>query len=221
MIKKFLAILITITLLMGIGGTVIAQDIQPGYLERSGEYNFNGDIVQSIHVGSDKTGSQQKVEITGKGSFSRISYLIVQNNTLTVTENSNWQTDMLSKAWESLALLSVIKLGASPSVNHPTEQIFAVYLELDKGEYGKLYQSFIGTSKREDLEYIDSFDIDFESFASKGITKRFIDISGEISEAYLSDHLRVNGYAEIRESLQFYDEVIPVQLGVGNWYEIF
>ena len=221
MIKQFFAILLTIILLTGLGGIVLAQEVQPGYLEKSGEYNFDGDITQSIHIGSEQTGAQQKIEIAGTGSLRRVDYLTVQNNTITASAITNWETSDLAKAWNNLELLSAIKLGASPSANHPTEQIFATYLKPNAGESGKLSQSFIGTSKTEDYEYIDSFDIDSESFVSQGITKRFISISGLVSEAYLSDHLKVDGYADIKETLQFYDEIVPVQLGATYWYDLF
>jgi hypothetical protein len=217
MFKKILTIFFIAILMFTIGGIGLAQnESNPGSIYKEGDYDFNGKIDWSTHMGSELTGAQQKVIISGDGNLQKSDTSEVRIGRLIVDEEILWQTH--PKAMEKLSLLSVIKLGAPAATETQTDQIYAIYLQAARNQTGYLKQTFVGTHGE---GLIDSFVMDMESLITEGITKRYISLSGEISKAYLIDDLSVIGYASISEYLEFYDEIVPLELSTIQWHDLF
>lgn len=216
MLKKILAILTVTMMLFTIGGTVLAQTtVSPGYLELTGEYQFDGDVDWEMHAGSDYTGARHVNIVKGNGVVEKVKTLKMQQGKLTLTQEAILNTH--ANAAKNLKLISATKVGFASHDDVDTEQIYAVYASPAPGHYTQFAQSVVATHG---YSYTDTFYTDLQSKVSSGVAKRFISLGGAVSGTKLVDDLNVEGYSNIKEVLELYD-TIETPAAAPKWYLLF
>ncbi len=230
MFKKVAAALLVLTLLFTMGGAATAEDnLEPGYMILSGDYQLDGKIDWVHRSGSSNTGGEQVILINGEGSLETIRWVEMQHGRLDVEQIITWQT--YEKALRNLTVISATKVGIPPIdevYGEPTEQIYAIYMSPDRGELGYLkqnlgvhyYNEYLVDTYEDYDDYYYTFFVDTEAQLTQGMTKRFLSLSGEKSYTRVFDNLEVKGMVSIKEALDFADVVVPLE-GTVAWWDLF
>ena len=207
--------LVSLLLLLFIASPVIAQnndDPVIGSMEYSGSFIMDVDITWDTNAGTVNTGGRHVRQVRGKGSMATDLSINMEPGKIEVAEESVWE----SSEDKTLRLVTGTQANFDSGISEAA-QIYASWLEPNKGEVGALSQSVVVTH---DFDYIDTFIKQYESHVSDGLSRRYIDIGSIYTEAHLKDHLTVKGFASIEENLALYDLLEPVE-GAPQWWQLF
>lgn len=175
-----------------------------GHLRYDKYYNLDGRILLKIQAG-DKNFSpaQHKTLVEGQGAFEREESIFIEPEEISVTANSDWEVDE-HKYRRGLLVGSAVKLNPDQlnQENPGAEQVFAVKLETDPGEEGRLHQEWEASEQLNNADPGSMFVIDQDAYTSGGKMKRYIDMICPASMVYLFEDSVIEGYAEVTDSLR-------------------
>ncbi len=175
-----------------------------GHMRYDKYYNLDGRILLKIQTG-DKNFSpaQHKTLVEGRGAFKRDESIYIEPGEISVTADSDWEVDE-HKYRRGLLVGSAVKLnpGQLNQNDAGAEQVFAVKLETDPGEEGRLDQEWNASEQLNNEESESMFVIDQDAYTSGGKMKRYIDMICPASMVYLFEDSVIEGYAEVTDILR-------------------
>ncbi len=207
----------------GLGASHLVGE-NDAYIGHSVQYSFDGTIDLKKQAGHElSTGARMRQVITGEGSMTKESAILMHQGNIRVMDEQDWQT--AEDALRNLKVTTSIKLTTPPIIENDdalTHQIWAVSVEASPGHTGQLYQDFEASFEPglfEELFGLDNdyFIIEQQAGVSEGTLRRFIDISSPVSGGLLHEDMRVDGTAFVSEAFSSINT-----RGVDSiWHELF
>jgi len=207
----------------GLGASHLVGE-NDAYIGHSVQYSVDGNINLEKQAGHElSTGARMRQVITGEGSMSKESAILMHQGNIRVMDEQDWQT--AEDALRNLKVTTSIKL-TTPSITENdaalTHQIWAVSVAASPGHSGQLYQDFEASFEPGLFEELfgrdnDYFIIEQQAGMSEGTLRRYIDISSPVSGGLLYEDMRVDGMAYVNEVFSLINT-----RGVDTfWHELF
>ncbi len=199
--KSYAAIVLICFFILSWSAPVLASS---GHMRYDKYYNLDGRILLKIQTG-DKNFSpaQHKTLVEGRGAFVRDESIYIEPGQINVTADSDWEVDE-DKYRRGLLVGSAVKLNPDQLNQNDAgaEQVFAVKLETDPGEEGRLHQEWNASEQLNNPDSESMFVIDQDAYTSGGKMKRYIDLICPTSMVYLFEDSVIEGYAEVTDILR-------------------
>ena len=218
MIKKILVLLVTIMMIFSLVSVVSAEQT-PGNMILQGEYMLDGDIHWKTLAGTDTTGGQRASLIEGQGTVASTRSIDQRIGEINVDEEIIVETSD-KHPFDSMKV--ILAARANFDGDGETTQLYGSYVSPHQGEVAHIIEQTRMTQEidDDDFNYIDTFTVNYEVDLTDGEFRRYIDVSGEISETYINDYIDVDGMVSIREAFELYDVQFPVE-AAQMWFDLF
>lgn len=198
--RNFVAPFIVFFLLFSLSAPV---DSFSGNMRYDRYFDLEGKILLKLQAG-DKGSSpaQHKTLVEGRGAFERDESILIDPHKVSVEADSDWSVS--DENLRGLKVGSAVKLNQDLAdlSEEAAEQVFAVKVESDPGEEGRLHQDWSASDQVYSEEMGNLFVIDQEAFTSGGTMRRRIDLICPATGVYMFEDSEIEGYAEVIDSLQ-------------------
>ncbi len=201
--KRVTAILLSFIFTFMLASPVFASTGSTNY-ERY--LDVDGQISMKLQSGSDvsESGKHQTL-IEGRGKLQRYDFITMGEDILRVMNESDWKAD--PDSLRGLKVASTFSFpekdldDAAPSLvyDEEPEQVFAVSIDANRGEEGRLAQNI--SSAPQVVYEEEELNIYQEAYTSDGTVKRYIDFVDQESGEYIFEDTEIKGYALIIDKL--------------------
>ncbi len=194
---------VVFVLILALGSTAFASTVETNYRRH---FDLDGDILMKIMFGDEGSDSgHHKTLVEGRGSLTRDEDITLGGNKKEIAGESSWTADPGYLRGLKVAS-SFFKPETDGEDGNEAEQVFAVSIEAEPGESGRLAQDISAAGEDEDGER--SFAVEQYAFTSDGTVKRYIDLIDPASKEYIYEETTIEGYARIIDSLHKADNPV-------------